>query len=35
MQPTGTQVDLVVRGKPRAGARSCRLPFVPHRYYRG
>jgi aminomethyltransferase len=30
----GTVFDLVVRGVPRP-ARAVRLPFVPHRYYRG
>ena len=30
----GTSVQLVVRGKPHA-ATIVRLPFVPHRYYRG
>jgi len=30
----GTPVQLIVRGKPRA-AKVAKMPFAPHRYYRG
>ena len=30
----GTEVELMVRGSPRA-AEIVALPFVPHTYYRG
>ncbi len=31
---TGTEIQLMIRGKPQA-ARIVDMPFVPHRYYRG